>query len=38
MVASEMVDVSADLEDITSVTFVSKPVGPGWPETSLDTV
>ena len=29
MVASEMVDVSADLEDVTSVTFVSKkPVGP----------
>ena len=28
MVASERVDVSADLEDVTSVTFVSKPVGP----------
>ena len=25
MVASERVDVSADLEDVTSVTFVSKP-------------
>ena len=28
MAASERVDVSADLEDVTSVTFVSKPVGP----------
>ena len=38
MVASERVDVSADLEDVTSVTFVSNQSDQWWPETSLDTV
>ena len=28
METSDRVGISADLEDVTSVTFVSKPVGP----------